>query len=261
MEALTGDLAQLRLMEILKVLTRSGKTGILQVLNGAQYGEVYLEGGELVHASCAGREGEEAIHYLFSWGEGRFHFVQEEIHPPRTVAGPTQDVLARGEELDREWQSVRSAVPSLDVVFALSPKAQAEVTLSPREWGILRYIDGRQTVHEIAVRSGHSELTLARILARFHAAGLVELAAPAAQLSHDRVEEPLFQQVVERLTHYEGPIASVLLEEQIQAFQERRENFPRRRLAELMERLSESIDGKEQRLEFQRYILELLKRR
>ena len=50
-EALTGNLAQLKLLDILRLLHLSGRTGQLELTTDeGEFGEIYLVNGQITHA-------------------------------------------------------------------------------------------------------------------------------------------------------------------------------------------------------------------
>jgi hypothetical protein len=76
-EVLSGNLAQLPLLEILKLLSSEGQTGRLDLSDGANTGEIYLGDGSLAHAVTGAQIGETAVYTLMGWLQGDFSFVPD----------------------------------------------------------------------------------------------------------------------------------------------------------------------------------------
>ncbi|MFN2112691.1 MAG: DUF4388 domain-containing protein, partial [Anaerolineales bacterium] len=60
-EVLRGNLAQLSLLDILRMLSSGSRTGRLDVRQGAKTGEVYLQRGIIVHAVTGAQMGEKGV--------------------------------------------------------------------------------------------------------------------------------------------------------------------------------------------------------
>jgi hypothetical protein len=93
MAVLTGNLAQLSLVDILKLLSSGRQAGRLDLTAGPNSGEIYLQGGAIVHAVSGVQVGEEAIYTLMGWLEGDFNFVAGPAPPEQSVTIPTEQLL------------------------------------------------------------------------------------------------------------------------------------------------------------------------
>ena len=58
-----GNLSEINLNEILSLATGGKKSGVLRLRHGNETVEVFLNEGEIVHATCPIGEGEKAIYY------------------------------------------------------------------------------------------------------------------------------------------------------------------------------------------------------
>jgi len=92
-EVLSGNLAQLPLLDILKLLSSGGQTGRLGLSDGANSGEIYLRDGSLVHAVTGAQMGEAAIYALMGWLQGDFSFVPAVAAPEESVETATEQSM------------------------------------------------------------------------------------------------------------------------------------------------------------------------
>ena len=71
-EAIAGNVSQFKLIDVLKLLTSEGKTGMLSLRKGNEKGEIYVDNGTLVHAISRAGMGAEAILSIVTWTTGNF---------------------------------------------------------------------------------------------------------------------------------------------------------------------------------------------
>jgi len=151
MKVLTGNLAQLSLVDILKLLSSGRQTGRLDLTAGPNSGEIYLQDGIIVHAVSGVQVGEDAIYTLMGWLEGDFNFVAGAAPSEQSVTIPTEQLMLEGVRRAEEWGDIKSMIPSTGVIFRLSPSGSAgAVSLQPEEWQVLAQVNGARDVAEIA---------------------------------------------------------------------------------------------------------------
>lgn len=151
--------------------------------------------------------------------------------------------------------------PLSKVVFRLSTsELTGEINLKPEAWRVLSQVDGVRTLSEIAERIGMDLATANRVAETLLQARILEIAAGAPQPTQATVDATFFEQLSLELARAIGPLASVILEDAIAALGEKPESFPRERLADLVERVSEEIPDPTRRLRFQQAMLEAIRR-
>lgn len=154
-----------------------------------------------------------------------------------------------------------SASPLSNVVFRLSTSELAgEINLKPEAWRILSQVDGVRTLSEIAQRIGMDMATAQRVAESLLQAHILEVASGALPPVRTTVDAAFFNQLGLELARAVGPLASVIVEDAIAALGEKQESFPRERLADLIERVSEEIRDPARRLRFQQVMLEAMRK-
>lgn len=260
-EVFTGDLSQIRLLDILKLLIVEGKTGKVTLRKGGTLGEIFVERGRLVHGAAESTEGEEAVYLMMTWTIGRFSYTPDVLPDARTIGTPTQQVLSEGVQRVEEWDRIQKAIPSSETIFRLSSRnTPGDVVLKDGEWNLLIHLNGMKTVGEIARELGLNGIETAKKLYRLLTAGLIEVAAAPVRPPKRIVGRTFFNTVQQELTLVLGPMAPVLIEEQVADMDETISAFPRERAAELVEGISMEISDEQKRVDFQKRMLEILKK-
>jgi len=147
------------------------------------------------------------------------------------------------------------------VIFRLSSKElTGEINLKPEAWRILSQVNGVRTLGEIAQRTGMDIAIVSRIAESLMQIGILEVAEGTFQPALATVDTAFFDQISRELARAIGPVAPIILDDAITALGEKREAFPRERLADLVERVSEEIRDATKRLRFQQTMLEAIRR-
>ncbi|UCD71547.1 MAG: DUF4388 domain-containing protein [Syntrophobacterales bacterium] len=255
-----GDLSQIRLVHILRLLVSEGKTGQLMLTKGNDSGEIFVENGDITHASSTLNAGEEALLTMMTWMIGKFNFTPGVLPEEKSIRSSTDKLLAEGSKRIEEWEHLREIIPSTDVVFRLAGhKRSDDINLKSTEWNMLTQVDGARSVGEISKALNVDEIGVAKILYNLYSAGLLEVVEKPKPLPEKMVGMEFFKRIDEELAKALGPIASVIVDDQIAEMGEQRDAFPRDKAAELVEVVSSEIADGGKRIWFQRSMLEILR--
>ncbi|WP_117237656.1 DUF4388 domain-containing protein [Thermus sediminis] len=177
---LSGNLAEFPFSSLVGALMGAGRTGRLLVRPPFLEAEVYLRGGQVVHARVQagerGLEGEEALDLLAGLKQGPFAFEPEAL-PPRTTLLGGLAVPARLAEAQAAWGGLNLPA-DWGYRLRLGPGGR-EVELSPEALGVLAQVEGRR-IAEVLLAPG--PLRLARVLNTLLQMGVLE-AVPVVSLS------------------------------------------------------------------------------
>ena len=255
-----GDLSQISLVHILKLLVSEGKTGKLILTKGNDSGEIYVENGDITHASSRLNAGEEALFTMMTWMIGKFNFTPGVLPEEKSIRTSTDQLLAEGSERIKEWEHIREVIPSMDVIFKLAGhKRSDEINIKSAEWNILTQMDGVRSVGEISNALNVDEIGVTKILYGLYSEGLLEVVEKPKPPPEKVVGREFFKRVDDELAKALGPIASVIVDDQITEMGEQRNAFPRNKAAELVEAVSSEITDEGKRIRFQRSMLEILR--
>ncbi len=159
---LEGNLAEFPFVALVGALMSTGRTGRLLVRTPYLEGEVFLRGGQVVHARVwsgeKGLEGEEALDLLSGLKRAPYRFEPEVLPPHTTLLGGLA-VPARLSEAQALWQGL--SLPS-DWGYVLRlPTKGGQVELGPEALRVLAQVEGKR-IAEVLLAPG--VLRLARIL-------------------------------------------------------------------------------------------------
>lgn len=244
-----GNLSQISLNDILLLATGGKKSGVLRLMRGKETVEIFFTDGEIVHATCPIGEGEKALLYPVTWGEGSFTLLPPNGSlPTTTIHKNSSQILEEVKAMSREWETILEVIPTSKTVFRIAdlPEDQnGPITVPHVGWRVLSKIDGRRNVQEIAELLRVPYAYTAKVIFNMHKARLVEVVPPAAKPTSPVVPPSLLVRLGSILMDMIGPIAPVVLRDNIRALEENEDSFPENRLDELVGLLSREIaDGR-----------------
>jgi Domain of unknown function (DUF4388) len=249
-----GNLSETNLDELLSFATEGRKSGILKLCHGHETVDLFLQDGDIIHAICPIGEGEKAIYYPLTWGNGTFKLEDNGAAPAATVKRNAGEILADLRAMSREWKSIVTVIPSGQCIFQLAdldPELNGPITIPYAAWRVLCRIDGRRTVQEIAVTLKAPYVQTAKIIFNLSKAGLIAIVPSVPRSPATTVSPELLAGVVAQLTEVIGPIAPFVVRDQIRALDESPDNFPQNKLDELIGLLSREISDAKFRSEFE----------
>lgn len=255
-DGLTGNLAQMPLTDMLRMLTGASQSGRLELADRTERGVLYLEEGAVVHAVSGPLAGEQAFRELLTWTAGQFRFEGNVPTPEVSITLPTAELMERSEHYRREREAVRKAIPATDRSARLARLIPGPVSLAPLEWRIVVQLTGEPVIAALPDILGVDEFTVLKALSGLMAAGLVEVERqPAPAPARTMAGADFFRALSQAAATALGPMAPVIIDEEIAALGATREAFPADRVSSLVERVAAEIHDEDQRLGFQRKLL------
>src|SRR3954468_13464277 len=188
--AFQGSLKELPLPDIIQLVSVSGKTGVFSLRrNGdSSSGEIYLRGGQIVHAQAGDLQGEEAMYELAIWPEGEFVFTPGKETEVTTIQKSNTNLLMEAARRIDEWQILSNRIPSPRLVPVVTQRATTtSVSLTPQEWSLICKIDERRTIEEIAIGLDMSPFEVCKLLYGLITSGLIALNEDLSRLKTDRL--------------------------------------------------------------------------
>lgn len=232
-----GNLSQISLTDLLLLTTTGKKSGVLKLSRGKETVALYVADGTIVHATCPIGDGEKAILYPVTWGEGTFTLQPNGVAPATTVKKSAEEILNEVKAMTREWEIILEVIPSGQAVFRIAdlpPDHSGPITVPTVGWRVLSKLDGARTVQEIADLLRIPFAYAAKVIYSLHKAGLVESAKAVAKPVADLVPAALLNRVTHILTEVIGPMAPLVLRDQIEALGASPDNLPESKLDELV---------------------------
>ena len=259
-EGLRGNLKQLPLLDILRMLSMSSRSGRLDITQPGKSGEIYLENGIIVHSVIGSQIGDKGVYTLMGWMEGEFVFTPDVPAPERSIGTTTEQLLLEAARQAEQWGDIKDVVPSTDSVYNISPSGSTNtVSLKPLEWQVLAQVNGERSILEIGEILGLPEFEVARIIYSLTTAGLLNEVADAKATFRNIVDEAFFQKLSEAYTEVIGPLGPVIIEDEIKMLGEDRNAFPQDKASELVERVSLEIVDTKKRAQFLKEMVAVLR--
>lgn len=174
---LRGDLAELRLPDLVEMTAIGGKTGLLVLYDeeDAVAGDLSFRSGRLVGARCGALAGERAFYALLALAAGTFHFDPAATLHADGCDLPTESLLIEGMRRLDEVERLRRSLPAPARLRLLDGKAQDELEaralayLGPGARRVGDVVDG------LLVGGETDEYDALRALDRLRSRGVVRL--------------------------------------------------------------------------------------
>lgn len=260
---LTGNLAYLEVINILKLLSSGSRDGklILQKEDQREIGEIYLKGGKIVHAVCDTYLGEPAFNELILWRSGKFAFEPDATTNQQTIDKDTQQLLNEGAQFYQAWERIRHTIPSFNIKFKKTGQPPPpNVKLKGRDWEVLNLFEsGEVSVSEAAQKLSMRDLDIAGIIHALIEAGVIAAGSLAQPVKKETLNENFFKNLENELIQLMGPVASIIIDDVVESFGEDRKSFPRDKVAGLVESISNEIYDPAKQVTFQQYMLKQIK--
>ena len=124
----------------------------------------------------------EVVRKLFSWVEGIFRFENDMLPPEDriNVRLDLENIIIEGSRQLRELEQLQDEIPSLDMALKFTERPLTHVNLSVEEWKVVKFVDPKNTMRQIANTNKLSDIEIRRIVYGLLQAGLVEMARPVS---------------------------------------------------------------------------------
>jgi uncharacterized protein DUF4388 len=176
-KAFEGDVAELPVPELLQFIHISGKDGVLVVtdVTGRPRAVIHYAQSSIVHATCDGIVGREAVFAAVAFSSGRFEFFTgKAAHIDRTIDDNVQNLILEGLRRLDELSHVASLLPKdHEPLFVAPEPPHDDIRLTAKEWRILSLVNGKRSVRQIIDTSARDESEVRAVLVGLLAADLI----------------------------------------------------------------------------------------
>ncbi|NTW97487.1 MAG: DUF4388 domain-containing protein [Oscillochloris sp.] len=211
--ALEGDLSEFPLTDIIQLVDLAKQTGAVSIhgLRSGQYfdGWLYFRDGKIIGAELPSHTPLEAVYTFFTLSSGPFQFYDDRVLSQPTITVSNEVIIMEGIMRQDAWMQIHEHVPSLGLVPRLVPNpstGNSEINLEAEEWRILTMVNGKNTIGQIAQRSGLGEFRTCEIVAQLLQSGLIE----NREIAPGEALAPEFERVAAGLL---GPAATAVLQQ------------------------------------------------
>lgn len=253
-----GDLAQIKLFDILKPLFSGRKTGKITV-KGKESGELYLEVGNITHAKTSRAVGEYAFFSLMELKVGKALFEPGGVPSERTISISTEQLLLNWSYRKQEWDRFKEVIPSTHEVFRLSlQKNQENKNINADQWNVLALCNGTKTISEIAESLIWDELKTSKMILQLVQLGLLEKVEGQKPVKKKPVPEDFFLRVETELKQVIGPLAPFIISDKLNDLNETKDSLGQDQALSFVEKLGEEISNDSKKKEFVRIMTDFL---
>jgi len=188
---LTGNLKEFDLVSVLQILSGKMSTGKLVINKPFKKGILYLKEGRVINSEVGKLKGMPGFLELFTWDEGNFEFIEEDVSNISMVISMSSEALIlEAARIMDEWQEKKKNLGSLTCVpffpdpsFSIPASVQVlllrkdpeNMTQEEKERFILSNIDGRRDFATIARISGLGTLLAIDVVLNNLSAGRIAL--------------------------------------------------------------------------------------
>jgi hypothetical protein len=124
------------------------------------------------------------VNMLFSWVDGLFRFDNDLLAPDNkiTVRISLENLIIDGSRRLREQEQLQDEIPSLDMALKFVDRPGSNIrdlNLSIEEWRVVRYVNPKNSIRQIATATKLNDLQIRRIVYSLLQAGVVEIIRPS----------------------------------------------------------------------------------
>lgn len=180
--ALSGNLTDFALDEVLRFIGSAHKSGQLTVEHAGRQGLVWLDNGKVAAAKLDDADKPaEVVFDLLRLADGSFNFDAEATAPSgREKAVELDAVLGEAQSMLTEWREVEKVVPSVKTLVALSAKPpEGDIKVDVSQWATICAVGAGGPVAAVAERLGMREFAACKAVKALVDAGLAAV-APAS---------------------------------------------------------------------------------
>jgi DNA-binding transcriptional regulator GbsR (MarR family) len=250
---LIGDLSKVRLLELVRPLVEEKRSGMVAI-EGVGSPELYFEGGSIVHGKIDTLSGDEAVLAIMDLDNGRVRFDWRISPEKLTVSMTNEQLISNWTQREEEWRKIKAEVPSPEAIFSIVvDSCGGDRTIPEKQWGVLALCNEMRSVSEIAEQLGRSIFDVSQTICEMVELGILKL-SKISELSRKRlketIDETFFVAVETALKRVLGPIARIIVNDTIAAFEESRDAFPKDQVEDFIRTLCDQVVDDDKRERF-----------
>jgi predicted DNA-binding transcriptional regulator len=125
----------------------------------------------------------EIIRSLFIWNEGSFYFENDKLPPDGKISVriDLENLIIEGSRQLKELEQLQDEIPTLDMSLKFIDRpgvSLKNISLSANEWRVVKYINPKNTIRQIARTVNMNDLEIRRVIYGLLQAGLIEVVRP-----------------------------------------------------------------------------------
>ncbi|UCH26567.1 MAG: DUF4388 domain-containing protein [Trueperaceae bacterium] len=216
---MTGTLGLFSLVDLFQLLSSASRTGRLLIEHPKGSARVYFDKGSVRHAEFGGLKGEEAVFALFADERGNFEFTVGLTPLDLTIELSTENLMLEAiRRLDEGRRgSIHVTISDEEIPMLTEGLGDTgKVTLHGHEVKVLRLVDGKKSIPQIAAAADLDIGEVRRIIDRMVKVGSLRM----------RSRKPRIARLVTRLAKGRLPSGVVGIDQNILNQWERTTGYP-----------------------------------
>ncbi len=176
--ALRGELSDIPIEEVIKIIAETKNTGVLNLENKFHNVQLQFLNGKLVNAT-GDKTSVNSIKLALVMSEGEFEFNKSENVTLTKGSKELQKILDSISSLKTEWSKINSIIPSEGFIIKLSEVEAEQIELSGNEWKVIAMLKEPLPILEIEKRLNIGAFETLEVLSSLINKKLIELAGKA----------------------------------------------------------------------------------
>lgn len=183
--AFSGRLTEINLTSLLQTLAANRSTGSLSLRFPFQSGAIYLESGELVHATFENIVGSKGLYRMLALTDGEFEFFRPgRVPEQRTITGGIEKHLLEGARHMDELPAYREQLPDNTSRLVFVPKQMVDLSEVPSTVLEVMAVIGRlQLFGSVLEESPLPDLDVCRIVLMLIQQGIIKVVPESEQVT------------------------------------------------------------------------------
>ena len=157
------------------MLSTSAVNGKLSVSH-SRGGEIWMQGGEVVHALALSREGEDALDVLASVRGGEFSFDPSPRADTRTIQTRRNALLRQLSVNSDAWQELLAIFPNWEAPLIFTPRWTEQQPVTRAQFRVLDKV-GKMPLLDLVSQSELAPRATLELLRPFVQAGIIDAGA------------------------------------------------------------------------------------
>lgn len=172
---LVGDIQDIGLANLLQMLGTMGKSGVLDMVENGQRGEVWFRNGGMIHARYGKVLGDKAIFRLLNVDSGQFVFRLTKNQPSQEeIQGPTDKIILSCLGSLDEYRRLGKRIPPDNLLVHFKPMGGGK-SLAPEDQFAAELATRYPRVGDILDYSSKSDLETINSLIRLRMEGFLDI--------------------------------------------------------------------------------------
>ena len=176
--ALKGELSDIPIEEVIKIISETKSTGVLNLRNNFHSVQLQFLNGKLINAT-GDKTPTDSVKLALVMSEGEFEFNKSENVTPAKESKELQKIVDSISTIKAEWNKINSIIPSEGFIVKLSEAEAEQIELSGNEWKVIAILKEPMPILEIEKRLSIGAFESLKVLSSLLRKKLIELSGEA----------------------------------------------------------------------------------